>query len=51
MIQGWKADPETEAECRATGRIPNHEAVVRVPARLAQAIREALDVAERDDKD
>ncbi|MGW4690962.1 hypothetical protein ACWEO1_01080 [Kitasatospora cineracea] len=51
VIQGWKADEETEAECRQTGRIPDHEAVVRVPARLAQAIREALDVAERDDED
>ncbi len=51
VIQGWKADAETEAECRQTGRIPDHEAVVRVPVRLAQAIREALDVAERDDED
>ncbi|WP_254898082.1 hypothetical protein [Kitasatospora sp. NA04385] len=50
MIQGWKADAATEAGCRESGRIPGHEAVVRVPARLAQAIREALDVAERDDE-
>ncbi|MER6395726.1 hypothetical protein ABT263_06605 [Kitasatospora sp. NPDC001603] len=47
VIQGWKADSATEAECRAVGGIPDHEAVVRVPARLAQAIREACDVAER----
>ncbi|MFF7633543.1 hypothetical protein ACFZB9_10380 [Kitasatospora sp. NPDC008050] len=47
VIQGWKADDDTEAECRTVGNIPDHEAVVRVPARLAQAIREACDVAER----
>ncbi|MBV2155083.1 hypothetical protein [Kitasatospora sp. SUK 42] len=51
VIQGWKIDSATEAECLATGRIPDHEAVVRVPARLAQAIREALDVAERRGED
>jgi hypothetical protein len=47
VIQGWKIDGSTEAECLATGNIPQHEAVVRVPARLARALREACDAAER----
>ncbi|MEU3494024.1 hypothetical protein [Kitasatospora cineracea] len=47
VIQGWKVDAATEDECRTVGNIPDHETVVRVPARLAQAMREACDVAER----
>ncbi|GAA2832075.1 hypothetical protein GCM10010441_65850 [Kitasatospora paracochleata] len=47
VIQGWKIDRATEDECRAVGNIPDHETVVRVPARLARAMREACDVAER----
>ncbi|MFF1904226.1 MULTISPECIES: hypothetical protein [unclassified Kitasatospora] len=47
VIQGWKIDADTEAECLTVGNIPDHETVVRVPVRLARALREALDVAER----
>ena len=47
VFQGWKANDTTEAECRKVGNIPEHEGVFRMPARLAQAIREACDVAER----
>ncbi|MFF2542650.1 hypothetical protein ACFVUY_08800 [Kitasatospora sp. NPDC058063] len=46
VLQGWKADPETEALCLTTGPIPETEAVVRLPARMAAAIREACDAAE-----
>ncbi|MYV48233.1 hypothetical protein [Streptomyces sp. SID2888] len=53
IIQGWKPDPATEAECAAT-EIPGHatgipdtEQVVRVPARMAHILREACDAAER----
>jgi hypothetical protein len=46
VIQGWKIDAGTEAECLTVGNIPDHEAVVRVPVRMAQALREAFDVAE-----
>ncbi|MGW4805095.1 hypothetical protein [Kitasatospora sp. NPDC004272] len=46
VIQGWKADADTEAECLAVGHIPESEAVVRVPARMVAAIREACSVAE-----
>ncbi|MFE0457821.1 hypothetical protein ACFW1A_01005 [Kitasatospora sp. NPDC058965] len=49
VIQGWKTSLETEEQCRADGKIPEHETVVRVPARLARVLREALDVAERDE--
>ncbi|MFJ9774792.1 hypothetical protein ACIRVF_26705 [Kitasatospora sp. NPDC101157] len=47
VIQGWKIDGNTEAACLTTGDVPDHEAVVRVPARMVQALRKACDVAER----
>ncbi|MFZ4297965.1 hypothetical protein ACOZE3_08575 [Streptomyces cinereoruber] len=46
VFQGWKADEATEAECRQVGNIPDTEAVVRIPARMAPLIRKALDDAE-----
>lgn len=53
VIQGWKPETALEAECaafevpgHATG-IPDHEAVVRVPARMVPILREACDAAER----
>lgn len=46
VLQGWKADDATAAECQRTGSIPEHETVIRIPARMAQALREACDVAE-----
>ncbi|MER5871410.1 hypothetical protein [Streptomyces sp. NPDC002044] len=53
VLQGWKPNPELEAECASlempghgTG-IPDGEAVVRIPARMAHMIREACDVLER----
>ncbi|WP_409473112.1 hypothetical protein [Streptomyces sp. HC307] len=53
VIQGWKPDAATEAECAAfqvpghAVGIPDHEQVVRVPARMVSILREACDVAER----
>ncbi|MEU9559861.1 hypothetical protein [Streptomyces fumanus] len=53
VIQGWKPDAATNAECaafQAPGHavgIPDHEQVVRVPARMVPILREACDVAER----
>ncbi|WP_424211272.1 hypothetical protein ACN20G_03720 [Streptomyces sp. BI20] len=50
VLQGWKPSPELEAECAATvvpGHavgIPEGEAVIRIPARMAHMIREACDV-------
>ncbi|WP_127356853.1 hypothetical protein [Actinacidiphila soli] len=48
VIQGWKVvDEGTHAECLATGAIPDHETVVRIPARMASILREAADAIER----
>ncbi|MEE4546790.1 hypothetical protein V2S66_33100 [Streptomyces sp. V4-01] len=53
VFQGWKPDAQTEAACAAfevpghAVGIPDHEAVVRIPARMAQMIREACDALER----
>lgn len=50
VLQGWKPGPELEAECAAT-EVPGHavgipegEAVIRIPARMLNIIREACDV-------
>ncbi|WP_432445493.1 hypothetical protein [Streptomyces malaysiensis] len=53
VIQGWKLTPELEAQCAAfevpghAAGIPEHEAVVRIPARMVSILREACDAAER----
>ncbi|MYV98921.1 hypothetical protein [Streptomyces sp. SID3343] len=47
VFQGWRADAKMIAEALRTGSIPDDEAVVRLPLRMAAAIREACDVAER----
>ncbi|WP_457028582.1 hypothetical protein [Kitasatospora sp. P5_F3] len=47
IVQGWRIDDATEADCLKTGSIPDHEAVVRLPARMVTALREACDAAER----
>ncbi|MDX2828265.1 hypothetical protein Sipo8835_37110 [Streptomyces ipomoeae] len=53
VFQGWKPSPELAAECAAfevpghAKGIPDHEAVIRVPARMVDMIREACDVVER----
>ncbi|MEV1008572.1 hypothetical protein [Streptomyces sp. NPDC049881] len=46
VVQGWKADTATENECLETGRIPDSEAVVRIPARMASILRMAADAAD-----
>ncbi|MFJ9431444.1 hypothetical protein ACIRQY_17540 [Streptomyces sp. NPDC101490] len=46
VFQGWKADETLQAECLLTGSIPGTEAVVRLPVRMVQQIREACDAAE-----
>ncbi len=53
VLQGWKPDAETEAECAALELpghavgIPENEAVIRIPARMVDMIREACDAVER----
>ncbi|MDX2794061.1 hypothetical protein [Streptomyces scabiei] len=46
VFQGWKPDEALTAQCLLTGPIPDNEAVVRLPARMVQLIREACDAAE-----
>ena len=42
VIQGWKiADERTMSEITAVKPVPNHETVVRVPARMAAFLMEA----------
>ncbi|MFI1253260.1 hypothetical protein ACH4U6_05545 [Streptomyces netropsis] len=47
VLQGWKVDDVTQAECLETGTIPDSEAVIRIPARMVPILREACDAAER----
>ncbi|MFI1867456.1 hypothetical protein [Streptomyces jumonjinensis] len=47
VLQGWKANEETEAMCLEAGSIPDTEAVIRIPARMVPQIRKACDAAER----
>ncbi|MBB5117910.1 hypothetical protein AF335_10150 [Streptomyces eurocidicus] len=47
VLQGWKADEATEAECLSVGRIPDGEAVIRIPARMVPLVRKACDAAEQ----
>lgn len=55
VLQGWKPGAELEAECAAfeapghARGIPDHEAVIRIPARMVPMIREACDAVERAD--
>jgi hypothetical protein len=41
VIQGWKADESTMSEVTAVKPVPDHEAVIRVPARMKQFLMEA----------
>ncbi|MFF1418294.1 hypothetical protein [Streptomyces sp. NPDC058280] len=53
VLQGWKPGHELEAECAALQLpghavgIPDSEAVIRIPARMVDMIREACDAVER----
>jgi hypothetical protein len=53
VIQSYTADEATRAQCAdrtAPGHakgIPDHETVIRIPARLVPILREACDAAER----
>jgi hypothetical protein len=49
VVQGWKATEQLEDEVRSTGPLPDHEAVVRIPARMVHILREACDAIERSD--
>ncbi|MEU8776522.1 hypothetical protein [Streptomyces sp. NPDC048606] len=54
VVQGWKPDRVTTEEIAGTewvpghGKgIPDHEGVVRIPARMIEILRKACDDAER----
>ncbi|WP_344293424.1 hypothetical protein [Streptomyces synnematoformans] len=47
VMQGWIADDATRTECEKTGNIPDHETVIRIPARMVPILREVCDAAER----
>ncbi|WP_369378321.1 hypothetical protein [Streptomyces sp. cg36] len=55
VIQGWKPGPELQAQVAAfelpghAAGVPEHESVVRIPARMVPVLREACDAAERAD--
>lgn len=55
VLQGWKPGPQLQAECSAfeapghAKGIPEGEAVIRIPARMVNMIREACDALERAD--
>ncbi|MCX2967840.1 MULTISPECIES: hypothetical protein [Streptomyces] len=46
VVQGWWADAATVEECKRVGSIPDTEGVVRLPARMVEALRRACDVAD-----
>lgn len=46
VFQGWKVDGGTRAECLFSGTIPDHEEVIRIPARMVDLIRKACDAVE-----
>jgi hypothetical protein len=44
VIQGWKVtDDDTLSQVTVTGPIPDHETVVRLPARMAPFLLEVCD--------
>ncbi|UGQ14786.1 hypothetical protein LO772_15145 [Yinghuangia sp. ASG 101] len=47
VFQGWDAPGEMIAACLASGTIPKGESVVRLPARMTDAVRRACDVADQ----
>jgi hypothetical protein len=47
VLQGYKADEATQSETRKKSPLPDHEAVIRIPARLLPIIRAACDEMER----
>lgn len=47
VLQGWRSDDSTRAECLNFGSIPDTEAVIRIPARMVPQLRKACDAAER----
>ena len=50
VIQGWRiADEATIADIHATGPLPDHETVLRLPARMRSVLERALERGRADD--
>ncbi len=47
VVQGWNAPPSLVDECLAGTPATDGETIVRLPASMAAALREACDVSER----
>ncbi|WP_328742206.1 hypothetical protein [Streptomyces caniferus] len=48
LFQGWLADEETTARTRGDSPLPDTEGVVRLPYRMLDIIRKAIDDARPD---
>ncbi|MFD8964530.1 hypothetical protein ACFV0C_05895 [Streptomyces sp. NPDC059568] len=46
VLQGWKADDETAARTQQDSPLSESEAVIRLPYRMIDTVRKALDAAE-----
>ena len=44
VVQGWRVDDATMSRVLATGALPPHETVVRIPARMLPFLREVVGV-------
>ncbi|MET9638080.1 hypothetical protein ABZY83_17015 [Streptomyces virginiae] len=42
VLQGWAADDVTITECERYGPIAPNEAVIRIPARMTELLKEAI---------
>jgi hypothetical protein len=46
VAQGWKAGHALRAKCKKDGNVPDHEDIIRLPARMIPILREALEELE-----
>lgn len=44
VVQGWRIDEETLSQVLATGSLPAHETVVRIPSRMFPLLKEVVSV-------
>jgi hypothetical protein len=44
VVQGWRVDEATMSQVLATGALPAHETVVRIPARMLPLLEEVAGV-------
>jgi hypothetical protein len=44
VVQGWRVDDLTMSQVLATGTLPPHETVVRIPSRMFPFLKEVTNV-------